>query len=216
MTMPLLKSTALADDPVTLCGTPRAERSVMTGAHGAATYGGYPSDEQERLASVVEPEITEHLPDLEPAPSISYDEYKERFHAELAELAEQAQREGYTQGYAEGQEQAQAEVAEKIAALTDVLKTAQAALESGISGVEEVSVEIVFEAITKVFGTLATDPQAVVATVREVIRHAKERNKLIVRVARHDWAVLQQHRDALIEGLSVGSLDIVHDDRGNS
>lgn len=206
--MTLMKSTLLTGEPVVLSRPKRWESEPA------------PIVEPLAMASIDVASLGRGVvaADSEPAPivpveTISYDEYRERFDAELVALERQAQRQGFEKGEAEGREQALAEYTGQIDALAAVVASARAALEQKIDGVSELSIEVVCEAVTKIIGDALIDRDVVVSAIRQVVREARERSKLVVHVSPHDWTLLEGHRDRLTEGLSVGSVEIVADDR---
>lgn len=182
---------------------------------------------QEALIPTVEPPLDasvsmgrEHAtPTVEPATptataeTVTYEEYKRRCAEELAVLAEQARQQGFERGLAEGREQGLAECTVHLDALANLLASARAALDQAIDGIAEVGVEVVCEAVGKIVGQAAVERNGAFAIMREVIRRAKERSRLVVRVSPRDYEMLDGCRDRLIEGLSVGSVEIVADDR---
>jgi len=160
---------------------------------------------EQRQASVAEPVAAE--------PRFTYEEFMQCFEPELKEAKERAIEEGLAQGKAQGREQGAAEYEAELARLRELIASARAALDQGIEGVADMAVEIVYEAVAKIIGARMLERDAAVSSVREVIRKAKERSQLVARVSPHDFEMINGDRARLIEGLNVGDVDIVADDR---
>lgn len=162
-------------------------------------------------------------PAVEPPPAepvlerFTYAEFIRRFEPELLEARERALAEGYAEGHetgvAEGRAQGAAEYQTKLAHLAELLAGARNAMEREIEGMDDIGVEIVYEAVAKIIGAHMSDRNAVISTVREVMQKAKERSRLVARVAPHDYELVNGDCARLIEGLNVGEVDIVPDDR---
>lgn len=137
---------------------------------------------------------------------------KERMAEELAALREQVRREGYESGERQGREAAEAEYADLLPRMKQIMESMQRALDEGIEGTADIGAEIVYEAVAKILGKSMVEQDGVVAVVREVIRQAKDRNRIVVRVAQADVDLLNGKRNEIIEGLNVNHVEIVPDD----
>lgn len=144
---------------------------------------------------------------------VTYDEYKQRLQAELSETQRRAHEDGLERGLAEGRERAQSEYAARLEALAGVVASARAALDDAIAGVSDISVDVVCEALAKIVGQAMIEKRVVISTVQEVVRQTKDRTRLVVRVCPRDWALLEDSHDELIDGLSVGRVEVVADER---
>jgi flagellar biosynthesis/type III secretory pathway protein FliH len=141
------------------------------------------------------------------------EEQREAMLLAQVEAATAAAREsGYAEGYETGRQAAEAEFAGRLTALNEIIESAKSALESGIGGVEDVGINIVFEAVAKMLGQAMAREEGVILAVREVIAHAKERNNLVVRVSPDDFLLLERNRSKLLEG-GEGNVELVADDR---
>lgn len=215
----LIKSSRVVGEPVVLV-RPRAwdEREAQPLEMPAPTADA-PSTMEEPAPASLESVDAAHdlitdLPEADPDPlSISYEEYRQRFETELRALEEQAQREGFERGQLDGLEQAKAEYESQLTVMADLINAMRASLDQTIDGVAELGIEVVSESVAKIIGEATVSPDIVLSVVREVIRHAKERTKLVVRVSRADWSILEGREAELVAGLSVGSVEIVADDR---
>ena len=139
-------------------------------------------------------------------------------HAEILRLEKElAQREGKEQGYRVGYEtgfsQGQAEYEERISRLESVVVAANGALEQGIEGVEDAAVEIVFAAVCRILGTALADRDGVAAVVRRVIDHAKDREKLIIRVSPSDFNLLKDEKTGLMHDIALANGGLTPDER---
>lgn len=132
--------------------------------------------------------------------------------AEVEAATAEAREVGYAEGYEAGRQAAEAEFAGRLAALDEVISSARTALETGIGGVEDIGINIVFEAVAKMLGQAMAREEGVILAVREVIAHAKERNNLVVRVSPDDFLLLERNRSKLLEG-GEGNIELVADDR---
>lgn len=206
----LIKSTHVIEQPVVLT---RARKWTAP----EAAFGSTSSEPTFETPASTTPET--HPTSVEPAPPaaaaemLSYDEYKQRFEEELSVLAEQARQEGMERGLAEGRGRGMAECTAHLDALANLVASARAALDRTIDGVADIGVEVVCEAVAKIVGQAVIERDGAIAIVREVIRRAKERSRLVMRVSPADYEMLEGCRDQLLEGLSAGSVDIVADDR---
>lgn len=152
-----------------------------------------------------------------PEPRFTYAEFMQRFEPELLAARERAVAEGYAQGretgMTEGRAQGAAEYQTQLANLAELFAAARNAMDREIEGMDDVAIEIVYEAVAKIIGAHMTEHSAVISSVREVMQKAKERSRLVARVAPHDYELVKRDCARLVEGLNVGELDIVPDDR---
>ncbi|SRR6266480_1099695 len=197
----VIHSVKLLKEPVML---PRngAGRSGVVGAFSAAHA----------------PRSVEHLtraplPAQPPIVEISYDEYKERFDAELDAERHEAHENGLREGREAGLAKALSEHASQLQAFATVVRSARARLEESIGDLANVGAEIVFEAVSKMLGQALADREGVIAAVREAVRRARDRSRLIVRVSPADFEVIRGNRDKILEGLEAGQVEIAADDR---
>lgn len=154
-----------------------------------------------------------HTREEEVEPRISYEEYERRLGAELERMQQTAREEGYAQGLEQARQQVQSEYAGELEHLRELVQSARAALEQQLEGLMDIGTEIVYEAVTKIMGRAYPDQQGVVGVVREVIRHAKDRTRLVVRVHPDDQPVLAACAEELVTGLNVGQIEVLGDDR---
>lgn len=135
--------------------------------------------------------------------------YREQLELERIAALEQAEAEGFAAGLARGA----ASCAREAATLGAMLASARTTLAAGIAGSEDVIVEIAFEALAKILGEAAPTRAGVLAVVRELLVKAGERERLLVRVAPVDHALLEQHRAQLLPGDDGRMIDLVADER---
>ena len=146
---------------------------------------------------------TETLPVLPERPYPTYEEYREQIKDELQQQREEALAQGYAEGKQSGLEAASAEYCEQLTQIAELIAGMRQALESQIEGLTDIGGEIVFEAVIRILGRSYIERDGVLAVIREVIHHAKDRSRLVVRVSPADHARLQEDRDALIEGWTM-------------
>lgn len=147
------------------------------------------------------------------APDISYQEYQQRFQVELEALRAEARERGWQEGREAGLAKARAEQASQLQALAALLRSARAALDEGIGELSELGAEVVYEAVCKLLGQALTQREGVVAAVREVVRRARERSRLTLRVSPSDFPVIREHLATVLDGLEAGQAEVVADER---
>jgi flagellar assembly protein FliH len=148
-----------------------------------------------------------------PIVEISYEEYKQRFAAELDAERHEAREKGLREGREAGLAKALSEHASQLQALATVVRSARTRLEEGIGDLADVGAEIAFEAACKVLGQALADRDGIIAAVREAVRRARDRSRLIVRVSPADFDLIRDNRVKILEGLDAGRVEIAADDR---
>ncbi len=148
-----------------------------------------------------------------PVVEVSYEEYKERFAAELDVKRHDAHEKGLREGRETGLARFLSEQESQLEALAAVVRSARTRLEEGIGDLADVGAEIVFEAVCKVFGQTLAEREGIIAAVREAVRRARDRSQLIVRVSPADFDVIRDNRDKILEGREAGQVEIAADDR---
>jgi flagellar biosynthesis/type III secretory pathway protein FliH len=146
-----------------------------------------------------------------PPPTI--DELRILFSDELHSLREQATEQGYTEGLKTGRAEAQQQYSESVARLERAVAMLGDSLHKGIDGLTEIGAEVVFEAVTKIIGRSYIDRSGVTDVVKEVIRQAKDRSRLLIRVNPADYRELMGEREQLVEGLNAQHIEFAADDR---
>lgn len=131
---------------------------------------------------------------------------KER-HAAL----ERAQAEGYAAGVA----QAEARHAAQAAELGALLTSAHAAIEAVTADAEDVIVEIAYESVCKILGDALCRREGVVAVVRTILQGLRERERLLIRVAPSDLALLESGRKEIFPKGDNALIELVGDERVN-
>lgn len=191
--------TAVSKLPV----TERLDRQAVSGA--------YAQDGLE-ISETTLSTVSDALPDVGP-PALTKDELKILFSDELRILQEEAAKLGHEEGTTEGQAKAQQQYAAGIASLERVVMMLGDSLDKGIDGLTEIGAEVVFEAVVKIIGRSYIDQSGVLDVVKEVIRQAKDRSRLLIRVNPADYRDLMAERESLTEGLNVQHLEFSADDR---
>lgn len=170
---------------------------------------------QERTApaQAVDAEIKTAPSAEPPAPKISYEDYKQRFHDELEALGAEARERGYAEGREAGRAKAASDHAAEIKALAGLVRGARERLDAGIGELSELAVEVVYESVCKLLGQSLAGREGVIAAVREVVRRARERSRLTVRVSPSDYALIREHLATVLEGLEAGQVEVAADER---
>jgi flagellar assembly protein FliH len=148
-----------------------------------------------------------------PAAGITYEEYKQRFVGELAQIRQQALDAGREQGLQQGRLAAQAEFQQRLEALRAIIEGARNAHTRYVEDIADDAGEIVFAAICKILGDGFATRDAAVAAVREIVGRSKERARLFVRVSPEDFDLLNSRRRELIDAAAAGEVELVADEK---
>lgn len=116
-------------------------------------------------------------------------------------------------GLAEGQRQGRAEWAERVDQLDHLLASIYERVAGGSAGVEDLLVEVAFEAAAKVIGAAGVSRAGVQAIVRESLRGLSEREQLVLRLAPRDVEAINEVRGELKRLAGSKGLEIVADER---
>lgn len=143
----------------------------------------------------------------------TYEEFRAQLGEELDQLRAAASEQGYAEGLQAGRENAAQEVAERLTQLANLVVSLRAGLEHDLDGLIDIGGEVVFEAVTRIIGRSYLDREGVMAVVREVISHAKDRSRLVIRVNPADYIEIDTARDNLTEGWNNQQVEILADDR---
>lgn len=146
-------------------------------------------------------------------PTATYEDHERRLGEKLAHMQQEASKRGYAEGLQAAQDKVQAEYAAEIEALRALIVSAQSALNQQLDGVMDAAAEIVYAAVVKILGRAYADQAGVVAVVREVVNHAKERNHLVIRVHPGDLEVVRACAADIAQGACAGNIEIAPDDR---
>jgi flagellar assembly protein FliH len=176
--------------------------------------------------------VIKAMPAPEPVahpPAQSFEDFQRQMGEELEQLRRGAREEGLRQGHEEGrragreqgvleghelaQAKVQAAMGAEVDAMRALLGSMRAELDRRIDGLEDLCAEIAFEAVAKVLGQSGAQPAAVTAMVREVVRRARDRSRLVVRVSPRDYGLIEAHRERILEGFDSGRVELVADDR---
>jgi flagellar assembly protein FliH len=147
------------------------------------------------------------------SPPPTMDELRDLFSDELRSMREQAAEQGYAEGLTTGRAEAQQQYSDSVARLERVVAMLGESLHKGIDGLTEIGADVVFEAVTKIIGRSYIDRSGVTDVVKEVIRQAKDRSRLLIRVNPDDYRDLMGEREPLVEGLNAQHVEFAADDR---
>ena len=147
------------------------------------------------------------------APSVvTYDEYKQRFSGELAELRQVTIQGAREQGLQQGRAAAEAQFKQQLQTLHALIESIQSGRQGYVNDLGDAAAEIVFAAVAKILGD-GFEPSVAVAAVREAIRCSRERGRLLIRVAPEDFKLLSSYRAELLEGASTSDVELVADEQ---
>lgn len=164
-------------------------------------------------AAEVPPPVVVAEPVPPPPPAPTYEEFRSRFREELEQEREEARRQAHAEGTAQAQREVQEQYRAEIDSLKSLLRSAREQLDQQYDSVVDAAAEAVFEAVSRMLGESYRERTGVTAVVREVVRAAKDRSRLVVRVHPDDLAVLNVCVDDVGRGLSSGTIETVADDR---
>jgi flagellar biosynthesis/type III secretory pathway protein FliH len=148
-----------------------------------------------------------------PSSPADYPEYEKRFARELTALRAQALTAAREEGLQQGRQAGKEECAGLLAALQALIASAHAAQVRGIETVADDAAEIALVAVGKILGEGFLSRATAVAAVREAIRHCQGREKLHVRVAPEQFALLDERREEWLEGTVASEVTLVADEQ---
>jgi flagellar assembly protein FliH len=151
---------------------------------------------------------------MQPAtPQISYDEYRSRFRVELDALRAEAREGGWQEGREAGLAKAMAEHGAQLESLAALVRSLRRRLDEGIGELSQLGAEVVYEAVCKLLGQALATREGVSAAVREVVRRARDRTRLVLRVSTADYPMIREHLATILEGLETGQVEVAADER---
>lgn len=199
----LIRSAILAEErrPLTLgrhCATPAdASSTVPPPAIPAAMDASSPVDDGARQA-----EEAAKLAELRTA-----------LRREAESARSKAEQEGYAAGHAKGSADAHEALREKVERFSDLVESAGNAFAADIDSLEEVAVGIAFAAVCKILGRTLPTAEGVRAAVGEVLKQAKDSEKLMVRLAPGDFYLLLQQQSEQGMERSAPNVELIPDER---
>jgi flagellar assembly protein FliH len=143
----------------------------------------------------------------------TYEDFREQFNEELTQQRTEAVKQGYNEGLQAGRETAMQETAQSREQLSALIAGMRAEYERDLDGIAEIGAEIVFEAVTRIIGSSYLDRNGIAAVVREVISHAKDRSRLVIRVSPADYQELKTAHEMFTENGDRQKVEILADDR---
>jgi flagellar assembly protein FliH len=143
---------------------------------------------------------------------VTYDEYKQRFSGELAELRQVTIQGAREQGLQQGRAAAETQFKQQLQTLRALIESIQSERKGYVNDLGDTAAEIVFAAVAKILGD-GFEPSTAVAAVREAIRCSRERGRLLIRVAPEDFKLLSSYRAELLEGASTSDVELVADEQ---
>lgn len=116
--------------------------------------------------------------------------WRQEAEKELGALREKAAHEGHTEGHAQGLIDAREMYEQKLQQAGVLIDRLGGLLAAGLEGSQDLVVAVAYEAVVKVLGAAAATPEGVRAVVAQAISHARQQEKLIVRVPVADYRLL--------------------------
>lgn len=120
-------------------------------------------------------------------------------------------------GYEAGEQRARAEIAQRaeraLAALAELVASAEVAFARECSSLAESCVDVVAEVLAKIAGPTLASREAILGTVLTVLSRVKEDRDVAIRVHAHDLPVLQQEEKTLARALGARKFTLVADAR---
>jgi flagellar assembly protein FliH len=129
-----------------------------------------------------------------------------QFKQEAETAREMGRQRGLQEGRAAGSEEVRRSAEAELARIRSVAGKLQEAVESGVRGIENVAVEIAFEAVCKMLGSAAVSRDGIRALVQQATARAAAAERVNVRLHPGDLAALQASgslEDALASGARV-------------
>ena len=114
-----------------------------------------------------------------------------QFKQEAETARELGRQRGMQEGRAAGAEEARREAEAELARIRSIAGKLQGALGAGIEGLEDVAVEIAFEAVCKMLGTAAVSRDGIRALVQEAAGRVASTERITVRLHPGDLTALQ-------------------------
>jgi len=217
----LIRSTRIASELKILSATRTFEACKIVGIPQLQSHGAAPpapartdtTDHQGPSADAVALAVaSKPAPVAVPTPA-DYPEYEKRFSRELTALRSQTLAAARDEGLQQGRQAGHQEYAERLSRLQSLITAAQAAQVRGIETVADDAAEVVLTAIAKVLGDGFLSRDAAVAAVREAVRRCQGRDKLHIRVAPEQLAMLEERRGELLDGTVTSHVTLVADEQ---
>jgi flagellar assembly protein FliH len=139
------------------------------------------------------------VPNLEALLAQARESVLAQFKQEAETARELGRQRGMQEGRATGTEEARREAEAELSRIRSIAGKLQGALDAGIEGLEDVAVEIAFEAVCKMLGSAAVSREGMRALVQEAAGRVAGAERVTVRLHPGDMAALQ----------TAGALDTV-------
>lgn len=124
-----------------------------------------------------------------------------------------ASEEGYAIGYEEGIQAGNTALKEQKESMQRLLDSLADKYAGEIAQLDDAIVEIIFSALRKILGEILIEPEAVVASVKQAIKHIIQRDKLVVHISETDMRLLRQLPGATRDLIADRQVELVSDDR---
>ena len=191
---------------------PLSQYAPESSGSAETSFAQMESYESQPDPAVTHAEAPVDIGEPEPEPQ-TYEDFQRQLGDELERMKQAAHERGYAEGERVAQEKVRAEYAAEIEALKAIVSSLRETLDQQIDGVGDIAAEVAFEAVTRMLGDGYVDRSGAAAVVREVVRHAKDRSRLVIRVHPDDHEAVSACAEDVVRGLSSGGVDVVADDR---
>jgi flagellar biosynthesis/type III secretory pathway protein FliH len=115
--------------------------------------------------------------------------------AEIEVVREQAREQGYADGFSRGDEEAKRELAQRRSELERLVASMEKAHQEALAGIEDIALDVVWEAVCKILGETVATRQGIRALVEQGASRVRAEEKMVVRLCPADIDVLKEGKD---------------------
>jgi len=153
---------------------------------------------QEEPSAVADKATANKVPPAGPDSQHTHDLLEQARRSIMAQIKSEAEaarelgrQRGLQEGRTAGREESQQAFASELARVRSITGKLNEALTKGIDGLEDMAVAIAFEVVCKVLGAAAMTPEGLRALIRQAAEHAKNKERLVVRLHAADLSALR-------------------------
>jgi len=115
--------------------------------------------------------------------------------AEIEAAREQAREQGYAEGFSRGDEEAKRELAKRRSELERLVASLEKAHREALSGIEDIALDVAWEAVCKILGGAVATRQGIRALVEQSANRVRSEEKMTVRLCPADVGILKAGKD---------------------
>jgi flagellar biosynthesis/type III secretory pathway protein FliH len=208
----LIRSTKVSAELKVLSATRSLETCKIVGIPQLQAHSHIPSSARTDGADV-SVHVSQATGAAAPSSPADYPEYEKRFARELTALRTQALAAAREEGLQQGRQAGKEECTGLLTTLQALIASAHAAQVRGIEKVADDAAEIALMAVGKILGEGFLSRATAVAAVREAVRRCQGREKLHVRVAPEQFALLDERKEEWLEGAVANEVTLVADEQ---